>query len=837
MEFLPLPHAPIHPISEIRLYSCHGYDRGEFATFPERQGWPRTTIANWVQIFEKSQPRFVAILERWFYFGITHTFFRVHASPFIKHVGNPSYPILSSDGLLSLLRNLYRSPGTFNNNDLESLKTIIRIHGLLIVSSRIKHVDVDMSKEVTLLEFIESAATLDPRRPIMVIATSSLIEILMATLSNRINDKSRNLIRDHQYNLSQSFPWTDPLWRLLRKDGWCPSHLSAIFARQGTSSLWFLYHLNRPPPDQEHPFLRLKRNRSVFSPFSTGEKLCTTSMCKYRMLNDSTYKTMHTDGCDGSCNDIAANPESLCSILRQQRIPLIFASKESSIRPEISFRAADNPRIPYIAISHVWSDGLGNPRQNSLPICQFVRISHMVRSYRNIQYFWLDTLCVPPDASNLRKEQDIAMVLMRQTYEWAKAVLVVDSWTVTEEHKGRADIENLHKVFFCAWNTRLWTFQEGALAQTLLFKFRDGIYNVDEGIQRIRKNDDMSIAATVKPRLLALYDEIRVFRDYKRYASDLFTFIVPSMAIRTTSVAADEPLCLAALLNFDAKKILETKKELRMLEFWRMFDFVPAALIFSPEYSRMNVDGYRWAPRTLLGVGSSVDLYGPGTLLRTEEGLFATGPGLRLKVNAGDILQTIRLRDERDNWYLLYLFLENCYEAKQFEWPGTKDLCRYVNTKKSYGCEEVGFIFRGLVGKNIQDLQHTRGLGNLGGEVLAMVAIKHEGNGLIHGRFLCCGILQKMGRNTFDKERGQFQDVFEKSKKTVSADNIKNLKLDNSWLNFGVNTHNLEHITKLAELGVISVKTAASEIRDERVGKNIAWVGTTTKKAQKWCIS
>ena len=24
----------------------------------------------------------------------------------------------------------------------------------------------------------------------------------------------------------------------------------------------------------------------------------------------------------------------------------------------------------YIAISHVWSDGLGNPNENSLPLCQ-----------------------------------------------------------------------------------------------------------------------------------------------------------------------------------------------------------------------------------------------------------------------------------------------------------------------------------------------------------------------------------------------------------------------------------------------------------------------------------
>jgi hypothetical protein len=74
---------------------------------------------------------------------------------------------------------------------------------------------------------------------------------------------------------------------------------------------------------------------------------------------------------------------------------------------------------PYIAISHVWSDGLRNPRINALPRCQILRLRDLVANLprmraantdetadTNVQdnisvpqrqhlLIWIDTLCVP----------------------------------------------------------------------------------------------------------------------------------------------------------------------------------------------------------------------------------------------------------------------------------------------------------------------------------------------------------------------------------------------------------------------------------------------------------
>jgi hypothetical protein len=74
---------------------------------------------------------------------------------------------------------------------------------------------------------------------------------------------------------------------------------------------------------------------------------------------------------------------------------------------------------PYVAISHVWADGLGNPASNGLPRCQldklfallgdlinpstfasirFKKSSTIQRALWNRtsrRYFWMDTFCIP----------------------------------------------------------------------------------------------------------------------------------------------------------------------------------------------------------------------------------------------------------------------------------------------------------------------------------------------------------------------------------------------------------------------------------------------------------
>jgi hypothetical protein len=104
-----------------------------------------------------------------------------------------------------------------------------------------------------------------------------------------------------------------------------------------------------------------------------------------------------------------------------------------------------------------------------------LRLSELIRGLPgctlNSALFWIDTIACPPDAAGQNEAQDLAISMMRQTYEDACAVLVLDSWLQSLAIKGLSDTEILLRIVCSAWNSRPWTLQEGALANTLFFQF------------------------------------------------------------------------------------------------------------------------------------------------------------------------------------------------------------------------------------------------------------------------------------------------------------------------------------------------------------------------------
>ena len=113
-------------------------------------------------------------------------------------------------------------------------------------------------------------------------------------------------------------------------------------------------------------------------------------------------------------------------------ITIVNPSIESyNFNPEI---IKDEPGTAYIAISHVWADGLGNTRRNSLPLCQLItlraRLFRLVEIYWSssilprIMAFWIDTLCVPLTSKVTRKK---AITKMQDVYRQSMAALVLDA--------------------------------------------------------------------------------------------------------------------------------------------------------------------------------------------------------------------------------------------------------------------------------------------------------------------------------------------------------------------------------------------------------------------------
>lgn len=348
-------------------------------------------------------------------------------------------------------------------------------------------------------------------------------------------------------------------------------------------------------------------------------------------------------------------------ILARGGIPLLSLSDPYSLNsPRIYDIEPDvveyEPRIRSVAISHVWADGLGNNWNNSLPICQLVKLrdnAFQILSGRDEHiadriYVWIDTLCVPLHPAEARKS---AILTMKDVYQKALTVLVLDAELMRHELPSTA-LEILVRVISSNWVGRLWTFQEAFYARNLFFQFEDSCTeNMSKLVAQLDEDTPennwwSNLHIKWHPSLHAM-EEIRIAnqlsqlglapslgnpREIER-SLDLFRRIWWALAWRATSKPEDELTCLASILNLDVKAILDTPKKDRMIKFLQLRQVFPSDIIFQ-QVPRQTQDGYRWAPRSFmnrnLGVGS-LDSNEDGVLL--ERGLLVQFPGFRFPNN------------------------------------------------------------------------------------------------------------------------------------------------------------------------------------------------------------
>lgn len=273
-----------------------------------------------------------------------------------------------------------------------------------------------------------------------------------------------------------------------------------------------------------------------------------------------------------------------------------------------------------------WSDGLGNPHMNSLPQCQVKEIDRLISALnldeqprnnggqvhlptletelnslslvqkepKQRQYFWMDTLCVPVRPLELRKA---AIKKMRVVYSKADKVLVLDA-DLMQSTMNTTYEALFTQVFISTWTRRLWTLQEAFLAKSRHFQFAERAVIVDSS----------SLAANARNEEpnYNFYNEIGWYCwenrfDWPSLAATAtehrrICAVWDSLQYRSTSKVADEPVCIATLLNLDMAQIVDTPDEHRVRKLWSMHVHgIPAAVLFMPA-TRLTDPGYRWAP-------------------------------------------------------------------------------------------------------------------------------------------------------------------------------------------------------------------------------------------------
>ncbi|KAJ3496823.1 hypothetical protein NLG97_g2375 [Lecanicillium saksenae] len=438
--------------------------------------------------------------------------------------------------------------------------------------------------------------------------------------------------------------------------GWCPSQIENIRNYfQGVSSLHYISRLRPQTKRDDHAN-------------------CSTYSCQAFQIDMAKYKPRHTSpSCQ--CEDLCVDETELTRMLRTSGsypVLRINTGGDNTTPVQITMETYEEG-VNYVALSHVWADGLGNPHSNALPSCQVIKIAQSVAQLNQSlnsngdagsEYrVWVDTICCPVELGG----KAIALERIADVYRNSTHVLVFDS-SVSVLNTATSDIaEMLLRTFCCsAWMRRLWTLQEAILPKSLCVQFED------KAIPATDLMRDLYLAGMNDKRLLRIWHDLgnqfnflRSPEDASRSLEDIYHYpqlllLTRAIHFRTVSVPSDEPLCLAVLMSLEIEGLtLMRDGEERMARVWaaiaERFGGISTALVFFLE-DTLSMKGWRWAPKSLLGglgKDSTLDLDSRSLRFSVSKPVtpFSLGRptprGLRMKAKGG-YLKVTPLRENFD---------------------------------------------------------------------------------------------------------------------------------------------------------------------------------------------
>ncbi|CDO72183.1 hypothetical protein BN946_scf184970.g35 [Trametes cinnabarina] len=364
-------------------------------------------------------------------------------------------------------------------------------------------------------------------------------------------------------------------------------------------------------------------HRSPYVVTAPGEHAyCTETACKLLFVDEKDYRFHHVHpSCQ--CNLLLPAVEEVKRLLSTDKVPVVvYDGTNLQVRPSDS--------MPYVAISHVWAEGMGSTTEEGLPRCVVKRLTHLTRKLLpESGAFWIDSLCVPRETS-MRK---LAIRLMGDTYRQATMVLVIDNCIRTQCSEANSHEENILWIGSSAWIRRIWTAQEGILARQLFFEFKEGPVNLEDRLMAGESPQSAETRRWIVDALSALVP-LLAFRITKRNPRDIpLLNVTKLLGGRTTSKAEDELVAIATLLPppVSLHQLLAIPQgdgpnqlaAARMRGFLLQLRNVSRGLPFA-NTPRLDLPNFTWAPRTLTDhVAGCWDTSVYGTGICTEGGLHA----------------------------------------------------------------------------------------------------------------------------------------------------------------------------------------------------------------------
>jgi hypothetical protein len=279
-----------------------------------------------------------------------------------------------------------------------------------------------------------------------------------------------------------------------------------------------------------------------------------------------------------------------------------------------------------------WSDGLGNPTSNSLPLCQLLELRNILLASRadipNARswifggiknlilafttspkriYFWMDTLCVPLDP----EARKLAIRKLTDCYKNAALILARDSFMMRCSSSAPAD-EILHRLNLSTWVRRMWTFQEAVHARRIHLQLSDGyerLFHIPSrfNVSRTEYKHAVVTPDVKKTQLLLSLTIVNLQLELLSAPRRLFA-VALALAMRRTSKPTDEAISVATLLDRGIDEVLSVHGKQRWLALLpALRDLMSPAVIFM-RGPKMSSPGYRWAPSTFLDLDQENEL-------------------------------------------------------------------------------------------------------------------------------------------------------------------------------------------------------------------------------------
>ena len=381
--------------------------------------------------------------------------------------------------------------------------------------------------------------------------------------------------------------------KLHDQQAWCPSMTARIGRNMRIAGLYYTSLV---------PALTIEQNHDR----------CNTNLCVASNIEKASYSVRHVlayclcrrPGCshqqDGlcACEHLATPDMQFRRAFDDEGFPVITLRGGTIEVKRYEFG------INYVAISHPWSDGRGNPTSNALPICQLRSIAAYVAAAtpEGNSLFWIDTLCVPIE----EPLRNTAVLRMAEVYSLASHVLVLSDDLLSTKLPPTID-EVLVRIFCSKWNTRLWLMQEAALARELLFQFSDTTLShaaLEHAVNMsiLKCTDEPETAQSFRLATLSLNNvnsvaRIRDSNNEGKYCS--MKVVWEGLRHRTSSRVLDATICCSVLLGTDLSKVLDAPNESKMQTFWSCQSRVPTSVLFAFG-PRLQAAGFHWAPSDLL---------------------------------------------------------------------------------------------------------------------------------------------------------------------------------------------------------------------------------------------